>query len=69
MIISGLSKIILTGYYLSSVHVSNHPLVCRPPGPLTDPLTDKPEFIVPIVLLVAVVIIILAVVLFIKVKK
>ena len=47
----------------------NHPIVCRPPGPLTDPLTDKPEFIVPIVLLVAVVIIILAVVLFIKVKK
>ena len=47
----------------------NHPLVCRPPGPLTGPLTDRPEFIVPIVLLVAVVIIILAVVLFIKVKK
>ena len=32
-------------------------------------LTKRPEFIVPIVLLVAVVLIILAVVLFIKVKK
>ena len=41
----------------------------RPPLPTQGPLTDKPEFIVPIVLLVAVVLIILAVVLFIKVKK
>ena len=40
----------------------------RPPLPVPSPI-DKPEFIVPIVLLVAVVLIILAVVLFIKVKK
>ena len=68
MIISGLSKIPDDITCLVSMCL-NHPLLCRPPGPLTDPLTDKPEFIVPIVLLVAVVIIILAVVLFIKVKK
>ena len=40
------------------------------PSPfVSDELTKRPEFIVPIVLLVAVVLIILAVVLFIKVKK
>lgn len=41
----------------------------RPSSQVSDNLTEDPAFIVPIVLLVAVVIIILAVVLFIKVKK
>ena len=41
----------------------------RPSALVSGELTKNPAFIVPIVLLVAVVIIILAVVLFIKVKK
>ena len=41
----------------------------RPSAIVSLELTENPAFIVPIVLLVAVVVIILAVVLFIKVKK
>ena len=55
-------------FSLSKNHALYHPLMSRPPLPVPSPI-DKPEFIVPIVLLVAVVLIILSVVLFIKVKK